>query len=95
MAAFTAYFADGQNLAERQVLLDLARNVGLPVDEAEKILDHRAYSAKVDQDWADSRLKGITAVPTFIIGTHKLVGAQDYDTLTEMLHLYGVAMKQR
>jgi predicted DsbA family dithiol-disulfide isomerase len=92
-AAFAAYFADGLNLAKHQVLLDLVQDVGLPSDEAEEVLSGRTYAGKVDRDWADSRFKGVTAVPTFIMGRHKLVGAQSFESLVELVRLNGVARK--
>jgi predicted DsbA family dithiol-disulfide isomerase len=92
-AAFKAYFADGLNLAKHPVLIDLARNVGLPVEEAKEILSSRAYAGNVDKDWADSRIRGVTAVPTFIMGQHKLVGAQDFESLADLVTLYGATRK--
>ncbi len=92
-AAFAAYFADGLNLAKHQVLLHLVQDVGLPADEAEVVLSGRSYAGKVDRDWADSRFKGVTAVPTFIMGPHKLVGAQSFESLVELVSLNGVARK--
>jgi len=83
--AFKAYFADGSNLAKRSVLQQLACDAGLPKDEATQILDTRSYADRVDKDWADSKLYGITAVPTFVMGQHKLVGAQSYESLAEMV----------
>jgi predicted DsbA family dithiol-disulfide isomerase len=93
-AAFKAYFAGGLNLAKHQVLLDLVRDTGLPVDEAEEILSGRTYAETVDEDWAESRVRGITAVPTFIMGQHKLVGAQNYESLAELVSLNGVARRK-
>jgi len=93
-AAFHAYFADGQNLASRPVLLALAEKAGLPASGAETVIDGRTHAARVDRDWDDSRLLGITAVPTFVIGSHKLVGAQDYQTLCKLMQLYGVASRE-
>jgi len=93
-AAFKAYFAGGLNIGNHSVLIDLARNVGLPVEEAEEILSGRAYAEKVDQDWADSQVRGITAVPTFIMGRHKLVGAQNFESLADLVTLYGTARKR-
>jgi predicted DsbA family dithiol-disulfide isomerase len=90
LAAFRAYFADGLNLAKLPVLVELARAVGLPTKEAEKIVTSRAYKDKVDRDWADSRLKSVNAVPTFIMGQHKLIGAQSYEALRELVRHYGV-----
>jgi predicted DsbA family dithiol-disulfide isomerase len=93
LAAFHAYFADGLNLAKIPVLLEIARNVGLPEKEAEEILTSRAYKEKVDKDWADSRFKSINAVPTFVMGQHKLIGAQSYQALVELVTNYGVTTR--
>lgn len=93
-AAFHAYFADGLNLAKIEVLLDLVKQVGLDEKKAKEILLNRSYKEKVDSDWADSRDKAINAVPTFVMGQHKLVGAQNYETLVELVTYYGVARRQ-
>lgn len=95
MAAFHAYFADGQNLAKMDVLLKLARDVGLSEEAAEEVLTSRTYRDKVDKDWADSRKKAINAVPTFVMGRHKLVGAQSYQNLAELVSHYGAAPKEQ
>ena len=93
MAAFHAYFADGLNLAKHPVLLDLVRKVGLPEDEAQNVLNSRSYREQVDRDWADSRFKAINAVPTFVMQQHKLVGAQSYEALVELVSQYGAAKR--
>jgi predicted DsbA family dithiol-disulfide isomerase len=95
LAAFHAYFADGANLAKVPVLLELARKVGLPAAEAEKILANRAYRDEVDRDWADSRFKFINAVPTFVMGRHKLVGAQSYEALVQLVRFYGISEREQ
>lgn len=95
LAAFQAYFADGLNLAKWPVLLQLARQVGLPEQEAEKIIDSRAYQHQVDRDWEDSRRKAINAVPTLVLGQHKVVGAQSYQVMTELVTHYGVSKREQ
>jgi predicted DsbA family dithiol-disulfide isomerase len=85
MAAFKAYFADGKNLARESVLMDLVGDVGLPKNEAEMVLKTRSYAAPVDEDWALARQKQVTAVPTFIMGINKLVGAQPYEALVQLM----------
>lgn len=94
LTAFRAYFADGLNLAKMPVLLQLAGQVGLPEQEAEKIISSRAYRHQVDRDWAYSRRKAINAVPTLVIGQHKLVGAQSYQAMTEFISHYGINKKE-
>ncbi len=90
MAAFKAYFVDGKNIAKIPVLLDLAASVGLPREETETVLSTRAFKDPVDEDWAISRVRGITAVPTFVINQDKLVGAQPYEMLEKFMAANGV-----
>jgi len=93
MAAFHAYFAEGVNLALTPELLAIVEKIGLDTNEAEKVLVDRSYRQKVDRDWDDSRLKAVTAVPTFIMGQHKLTGAQNYEIFEELMALYKVPQK--
>lgn len=95
LAAFKAYFVDGKNIAKFPVLLELAASVGLPREEAEAVLSTRAFKDPVDEDWAISRARGITAVPTFVIHQDKLVGAQPYETLKEFMAANGVSRADR
>ena len=95
MAAFKAYFVDGKNIAKIPVLLDLAASVGLPREEAEAVLSTRAFKDPVDEDWAISKARGITAVPTFVINQDKLVGAQPYETLEKFMAANGVRKTDR
>ena len=89
MAAFKSYFVDGKNIAKIPVLLDLAVSVGLPREEAETVLSTRAFKDLVDEDWAISKARGITAVPTFVINQDKLVGAQPYEMLEKFMAANG------
>ncbi len=95
MAAFRAYFAEGINLALIPNLLKLAKDIDLPQEEAEKVLTSRSFKGAVDQDWAESRFKSITAVPTFIMNNHKLVGAQSYENLVQLVTENGAEMKKQ
>jgi len=94
LAAFKAYFADGLNLGTIPVLLEITRNIGLPDKEAARILTDRVYKDQVDKDWQESRFKGITAVPTFLMGHHKLIGAQNYEALEQLIRLHGAVKKE-
>ncbi len=62
-ALFKAYFVDGRNIGDSVVLVDVARSVGLPADEAADALRERRYRTGVDADWAKSREYGVTGVP--------------------------------
>ncbi len=89
--AFSRYFVDGANLARIPVLLDIVRTAGLDKQAAMDVLTTRSFSHLVDRDWELARLKGIDAVPTFVIGTGRLVGAQRYEDLAKMLLASGVS----
>ena len=95
MAVFKAYFAEGHNLAEKEVLVALIRSVGLDPGEGEVVIDQRTFKDAVDADWELARTKAITAVPTFIMGLDRLVGAQPHSVLEKMVIKYGGESTQK
>jgi predicted DsbA family dithiol-disulfide isomerase len=90
-AAFQAYFADGKNIAKTEILLDLVESVSLDPLEAQQVVQERAYREAVDADWQRAHELGITAVPTFLYGKGRLVGAQPYEALKQFI-LQGVSL---
>lgn len=88
MEAFKAYFVEGENIARKEVLLNLIARAGLDPLEGESIINNRTFSAAVDSDWELSRKMGITAVPTFSLGMDRLVGAQPYEALQRLVEKY-------
>ena len=88
-AAFESYFVHGENLAERRVLLRLATEAELPENEAGSILDSRSYGGKVDAHWQEAHQLGISAVPTFLMGFNRVVGAQSYEALSDLVMMAG------
>ena len=82
---FRAYFAEGRNIARLEVLKDLAAKVGLNPEEAIKVLEEGRFQAAVDRDWQRSRQLAITAVPTFVCNGRRLVGAQSFEALSELV----------
>ena len=80
-AVFRAYFAEGRNIAKKEVLIDLAGSVGLAEEEADDVLQSRRFKAVVDEDWRLSREWDITAAPTFVLSGERLVGAQPDEVL--------------
>ena len=84
-ALFRAYFVEARDISQPDVLLEIAQQVGLPVDGAREVLEKRTFKDAVDADWKLSRQYGITGVPTFVVGRHGVVGAQPYETLEQLL----------
>ena len=84
-AMFRAYFVEARNIGDPAVILDIVKQVGLPVDEAREVIDKRTFKDAVDEDWALSRQLGVTGVPTFVAGRYGVVGAQPYETLERLV----------
>ena len=78
---FEAYFVDGQNMADQDLLAKLAGETGLSTQEATKVLEKRVFKEAVDIDWMRSGQIGISGVPTFVIGKYGISGAQPYEML--------------
>jgi predicted DsbA family dithiol-disulfide isomerase len=93
-AVFRAYFVDGKNIANVEELTGLAQSVGLSPDEAKFALQSRSFKIAVDSDWSRSHQMGITAVPTFVVDRHSIVGAQPYEVLEQFLIHNKVKMRK-
>lgn len=76
-ALFRAYQVDGLNLHDDEVLVGVAASIGLDADAAEAALLSGAYVSEVDRHWALGERLGVKSVPTFVVGSRGLVGAQD------------------
>ncbi|MBL4823653.1 MAG: DsbA family protein [SAR324 cluster bacterium] len=84
---FEAYFVEGLNLAEAEVLLDVTEATGLSRKAAEEVIRERRFRNAVDADWRRAHELGVTGVPTFFSGTSGLVGAQNYEALEQLIQL--------
>jgi predicted DsbA family dithiol-disulfide isomerase len=84
-ALFRAYFVDGRNIGDPQVLVQIAESVGLPAEKAREVLEKRSFRPAVDADWQKSREYGVTGVPTFVAGGRGVVGAQPYEVLEQLV----------
>jgi len=84
-ALFRAYFVDTKNIAEIDILMDIVKSVGLPVDQAREVVDERTYKNAIDADWEKSNQYGVTGVPTFVSQGFGLVGAQPYENLEQFV----------
>ena len=93
MALYQAYFVDGQNVGDIEVLMDVVERPGLPVEEARYILEERMMRLAIDADWQRARSIGVTSVPTFAVGLTGVVGAQPYETLAQLVEQTGASKR--
>ncbi len=84
-AVFRAYFADGRNIADVNILADIASAVGLDAKKAHDMIGARTFKEAVDIDWARAYESGVTAVPTFFMNGQTLVGAQTFNALANFV----------
>jgi predicted DsbA family dithiol-disulfide isomerase len=83
---FRAYLCEGQAIGDADVLMRLAGEVGLDLDEARGVLDTDIYDAEVRADIARARELGISGVPFFVIGgRYGVSGAQPAELLRAAL----------
>jgi predicted DsbA family dithiol-disulfide isomerase len=89
-ALFHAYFVDGRNLADPDVLVAAATSSGLDSHEARAVLEERLFAEMIDVDWDAARQAGVTGVPTVVAAGLGVVGAQPYDVLESLMVRVGV-----
>jgi predicted DsbA family dithiol-disulfide isomerase len=81
-----AYFTDGLNVADPDVLAGAAEQVGLDPDDVRRMLDAGDGIAELEASLTFAAEAGITAVPTYVIdGRWSIPGAQEPDVFVQVL----------
>jgi predicted DsbA family dithiol-disulfide isomerase len=81
-----AYFTDGKNIGDIDVLADCAESAGLDRTEAHTFLSGDELVDEVRSEIAEAAEYGVTAVPTFIInGQWSVPGAQDVEMFERII----------
>ena len=79
-ALFRAYFQDGRDIGDTDVLADIAQETGLERALMARLLDSDADKDDIRARDAHARARGVSGVPCFIIANqHVLSGAQPPD----------------
>ncbi len=85
-ALFRAYFNEGRDIGETEVLGDIADGIGLDASVILRLLDTDADIEDIRARDTAAREMGITSVPTFIVaGQHAVPGAQPTDLWLKVL----------
>ena len=85
-ALFQAYFTEQRDISDRDILIEVAANVGLNKDEARAVLEDQRYAQAVRSDEKLWISRGIQGVPAIIFEEKHLVsGAQGVERFTEII----------
>jgi predicted DsbA family dithiol-disulfide isomerase len=83
---FLAYFTEGRDIGDREVLAEIATGAGLP--DAERFLDGSEGVQEVRAEDALARRQGINGVPCFIFNSRFLLsGAQEPESFFQLFDL--------
>lgn len=76
---FHAYFEEGRDIGEVDVLCEIARGCGVDDQGLRQALADRTYEARIDNITRMAREDEILSTPTFLFeGGFRMTGAQDY-----------------
>ena len=83
---FKAYFVDGFDVGDRNVLADCAADVGMARPAVAAFLDSDDGTEEVHRQLQFAAEHGIAAVPTYVLnGSWSIPGAQDTETFVRVL----------
>lgn len=83
---FQAYFSEGKNISDPDMLITCAESVGLDAKVVERVINDQSWAeavASTEQQWLEA---GINAVPAIIINRkHLISGAQTTELLVSAI----------
>lgn len=85
-ALFAAYFTEGRNPSDREVLIDVAKQAGLDPVRAREVLESQLYTNEVREREQFYGQRGIQAVPSVIVNDKYLIqGGQPVEVFEQAL----------
>ena len=82
---FRAYFVDGENIGDDNVVVRIGAECGLDKAEVAEVIRSPRYAMKLKNNALAAHQRGVSGVPTFFIGEYPLVGAQSSDVMRQIL----------
>jgi len=78
-------WADGADIGDRDVLLEVGARIGLDRDELADAVDDPQRQSQLEANWREAEERGAIGVPTFIIGEEIFWGQDRIDFVLEHL----------
>jgi predicted DsbA family dithiol-disulfide isomerase len=83
---YKAYFENGKNLADLEILNELGKLSGIESNDLEEMLNSNLYELEVKRDIEEANRKNIHGVPYFLFdGKRSIKGAQSLDAFIQVL----------
>ena len=83
---FSLYFVEGQDIGDRQILIQIAKEVGLDADLIARLFVEGVDIIPVQEEISTAARMGISGVPFFIFGgKYAVSGAQPVDALVGVI----------
>ncbi|MDZ7701752.1 MAG: DsbA family oxidoreductase [Halobacteriales archaeon] len=84
-AVFEALWVDGRDIGDREVLRELAADVGIDPDAVDTALDDDALREELHERFQAAQRDGVTGVPTFAYDGYAARGAVPPDQLRRLI----------
>ena len=93
-SVFRAYFVHNLNIGSADVLAEIAGGLGLDAADLRAALAEGRHGAEVEAQYAEARMLGVTAVPTFVAASRAaLVGAHPYEIFEKLMAHVGATRR--
>ena len=87
-AAYKAFWGDGKDIGQIEVLEGIAESVGLDGQDMTKALEDGAHSQTVIAQYREALQYGINGIPTFLVGNLLFTGAHPYPIFKQAMERF-------
>lgn len=91
--AMDAHWRRGLDLERDEDLRAIAQDAGLDPERSIAASTDPAYLARIDARREEAEERGVTGIPTFVLGNQALVGCQPYEVLAAFVEDSGARRK--
>ena len=93
--AMDAHWRRGMDLESDADLRAIAAEAGLHPDQAIAASADPNYLARIDARREEANARGVTGIPTFVVGNRAVVGCQPFEVLAEFVEAAGAKKKEK
>ena len=84
-AIFSAYFADGRDIGDRDILLDVASATGLNTAAVREAWESGTYEERLEGFHGVARMLEVSQIPAALVCNELVIGMRPYEVLQQAL----------